>query len=488
MTVNDDFDPDFGSALAAAAAIRARRISAVELTQHTFRRIDAFQPVLNAYVYQLRDEALAAAARADDAIARHEATGALHGVPIAVKESFGVEGRPCTWGMPLLAGSKSPAHSVPVRRLLDAGAILLGATNVPFQLMDGQSFNDLYGTTNNPWDLARTPGGSSGGTAAALAAGLAFFGIGSDIGGSIREPASFCGVYGHKPTLDVVNQRGHTPGGVPEPPGFSTLLAVSGPMARSADDLEAGLRLLAGPEPPEAKAMQWTLPASRHETLRDFRIGYVLEDEAAPVSTETLSVLESAMRTCERAGATLRAGWPEGFRFRELLDCYTFLLGAFVLSMAPPQEREQARAQLDTRPGPFVRGALGSFADWQRKNLERLAYRAMWETFFESVDVFLLPTTFTAAFPHDKTPPDQRLIPLPEGGAQPYWNLLGYIAPATLTGCPATTAPVGLSRSGLPVGLQVIGPYLEDATPIGFARLLAREIGGFQAPEGYRWG
>jgi amidase len=483
--MSHDFDPDFGTALDAAATIRAKKISSVELTRHTLRRIDAFQPKLNAYVYQLRDEALAAAARADEAIARQTPTGALHGVPINVKESFGVESQPCTWGIPPLKASKAPAHAVAVRRLLEAGAILLGATNVPFELMDGQSFNDIYGTSNNPWDLARTPGGSSGGTAASLAAGMAFFGIGSDIGGSIRGPAAFCGIYGHKPTQDLVSLMGHVPGGTHEPPGFSTLLAVAGPMARSADDLEAGLRVLAGPEPPESKAFQWMLPTSRQLALRDFRIGYVLEDPAVPVSAETKSVLESAVRACERAGAMIRQGWPEGFRFQDMLDTYFFFLGAIVFSLTPPQHQEYERTRLTTRPEHFVKGALSNFADWQRKNMERLAYRAMWERFFEAVDVFLLPTTFTAAFPHDQTRPDQRMIPMPEGGAQRFWNLLSYISPATLTGCPATTAPVGLTRSGLPVGLQIVGPYLEDATPIAFARALAQEIGGFQPPKGY---
>jgi amidase len=482
----EGFDPAFGTAVEAAAAIRAKKISSVELTQHTFRRIDAFQPALNAYVYQLREEALAAAARADETLARGAATGALHGVPINVKESFGVAGQPCTWGIPALRGSKAPAHAVAVRRLLDAGAILLGATNVPFQLMDAQSFNDIYGQTNNPWDLARTPGGSSGGTAAALAVGMAFLGIGSDIGGSIRGPAAFCGIYGHKPTLDLVSLTGHAPGGEHAPAGFSTLLAAAGPMARSAGDLDAALRVLGGPESPDSKAFRWTLPPSRHRALRDFRIGYVLEDPAAPVSAETSDVLQSAVRACERAGAKTRAGWPEHFSFPELIETYLFVLGAIIFSLTPLPEREQARSELTSRPEPFARGALSGFAQWQQNNMARLAYRALWEKFFESVDVFLLPTTFTAAFAHDRTPPDQRLIPLPEGGTQSFWNLLAYIAPATLTGCPATTAPVGLSRSGLPVGLQIVGPYLEDATPIEFARLLATEIGGFQPPPGYR--
>jgi amidase len=351
--------------------------------------------------------------------------------------------------------------------------------------MDAQAFNDIYGSSNNPWDLARTPGGSSGGSAASLAAGMAFFSIGSDIGGSIRAPAAFCGIYGHKPTLDLVNLDGHAPGGAYAPPGFSTLLAVAGPMARSADDLEAGLRLLAGPEPPDSKAFQWTLPTPRHHALRDFRIGYVLEDPAVPVSSETKAVLEQAIRACERAGATLIQGWPEDLRLRELIETYLFHLGAIVFSLTPPEDQGRARSQLSTRPEHFVRGALSGFADWQQKNMARLAYRALWERYFESVDVFLLPTTFTAAFPHDQTHPDQRMIPMPEGGAQTFWNLLSYISPATLTGCPATTAPAGLSRSGLPVGLQIVGPYLEDATPIAFARLLAQEIGGFQPPKGY---
>lgn len=479
------FDPDFGSALGAAAAIRDKKISSLELTQHTLRRIDAFQPKVNAYVYQLREEALAAAKQADEAIARNTARGLFHGVPINVKESFGVQGQPCTWGIPALKDSKAPMHAVAVRRLLDAGAILLGATNVPLFLMDGQSFNDIYGTTNNPWDLARTPGGSSGGTAASLAAGMAFFSIGSDIGGSIRTPAAFCEIYGHKPTLDIVSQAGHLAGGAQPRPGFSTLLAVAGPMARSAEDLEAGLRILAGPEMPDAKAFQWTLPKARHESLREYRVGYVLEDPAVPVSAETKAVLEAAVRACEKAGSKVTQGWPEKFVFPELVDTYFFMLGAFDFSMMPPEAQQKARVRLEQCSDSMAKGSLSSFAEWQRQNMKRLAYRAMWEKFFESIDVFLMPTAFTTAFPHDHTPIDTRMIPTPDGAARPFMDLLKYITPATLTGCPATTAPVGLSKSGLPVGLQIVGPYLEDATPMKFVQLLAREIGGFQAPPGY---
>jgi amidase len=482
---NHDFDPDFGSATEAAAAIRAGKISSVELTQHTFRRIDAYQPKLNAYVYQLREQALAAAKQADEAVARGATTGPLHGVPINVKESFGVQGQPCTWGVPALKNARAPRNSVAVRRLLDAGAILLGATNVPLYLMDGQSFNDIYGTSNNPWDLARTPGGSSGGSAASLAAGLAFLSIGSDIGGSIRTPAALCGICGHKPTIDIVSMAGHSPGGVQENPGFSTLLAAAGPLARSAEDLETGLRILAGPEPPDSKAFRWTLPSRRHDQLKDYRIGYVLEDPAVLVSEETKSVLESVVHACEKAGAVVKQGWPEGFAFAQMLDIYFFMLGAFDFSVTPPERQQQLRDHLARRPDSMAKGSLSSFAEWQVRNLKRLAYRALWEKYFESADVFLLPTAMTTAYPHDHGPRDTRTVPMPEGGAQPQLNLLTYISPASLTGCPATTVPAGLGKSGLPVGLQIVGPYLEDATPIGFGQLLASEIGGFQPPKGY---
>jgi amidase len=204
-----------------------------------------------------------------------------------------------------------------------------------------------------------------------------------------------------------------------------------------------------------------------------------------PVSGETKSVIEAAVRACEKSGAKIKQGWPESFQFEEMLDVYRFMLGAFDFSVMPRERQEKVRPKLAERSDLYAQGALTDFATWQWRNRKRLAYRALWEKFFESADVFLLPTAFTTAFPHDHTPPDARQIPMPEGGSQPFLNLTSYIAPATLTGCPATTAPAGLSKSGLPVGLQIVGPYLEDATPIAFARLLAREIGGFRPPPAF---
>lgn len=480
------FDPNFGSALDAGAAIAARKISSVELTKHVFERIDKHQPKLNAFVYQMREEALASARRADATIASGGRHTPLTGVPVVVKESFAIAGRPCTWGIPALKDTRAAQNSNAVQRLLDAGSVVLGATNVPINLMDGQSYNEIYGTTNNPWDLSRTPGGSSGGTAAAIAAGLGFLGVGSDIGGSIRQPAHCCGIYGHKPTLDVVGLRGHAPGGVPGVPGFSTLLAVAGPLARTAEDLEAGLRILGGPERPDSVAYSWHLPEPRHQTLRDFRLGYILDDPFVPVSSEVKPNLERAIRALEKAGARLQPGWPEGFSLREFTGTYLFMLSAFTYSTSPPEEQARQRAQFAAaKNDPFAAGALASFATWQQRNFRRLAYRAAWQRYFENVDAFVLPAMSVPAFPHDHSPQEQRTLVTPEGRVPYLSTLLGYMGLAVLTGCPATVAPAGRTKAGLPVGIQILGPYLEDATPIRVAALLSKEIGGFTPPPGY---
>ncbi|HEX4603236.1 MAG TPA: amidase family protein, partial [Candidatus Angelobacter sp.] len=210
---------DFASALQAADAIRKKHISSVELTQRMFARIDHYNPQLNAFAYQLRDDALAQARKADDALAQGKPSsrppGVFNGVPITVKESYAVAGHPCTWGISPLRDTKAPQDSDVVRLLRNAGAVLLGATNVPVALGDWQSYNPIYGQTNNPWDVKRSPGGSSGGSAAGLAAGLGYLSVGSDIGGSVRVPAHFCGLFSHKPTLDLVSLQGHIPGGNP---------------------------------------------------------------------------------------------------------------------------------------------------------------------------------------------------------------------------------------------------------------------------------
>jgi amidase len=476
---------DFASALQAAEAICKKQVSSVELTRHVFGRIERYNPAINAFAYQLKEDALAQAEKADEALARHESLGVFHGVPINVKESFAVAGHPCTWGIPAFKDSKALRNSAAVDRLLGAGAVLIGATNVPVSLANWQSYNPMYGTTNNPWDLKRTPGGSSGGSAAALAAGLGYLSVGSDIGGSIRVPSHFCGIYGHKPTLDLVSQRGHQPGGAPAAPGFSTLLAVAGPMARSAGDLLSALKVLGGPDGWDVRAWKWDLPAARGKSLKEFRVGYVLDDPIAPPATDVRVVLEKAIESLGRAGAKMKPGWRAGFQASALLDTYLYMLFAFEVSMAPPEAQEARRLEFAKISSSAAAGARASFPEWQAQNFRRLGFRARWQAYFDEVDVFLSPVTFTAAFLQDQSEPQEARRIATVDGPRKYMDGLNWISLATLTGCPATAAPVGRTETGLPVGIQIMGPYWEDATPIAFAELLAQEIGGFAPPPGY---
>jgi amidase len=479
---------EFASALEAAAAVRAGKVSSVELTREIFARIDRYNPELNAFAYQLREDALLRAGKADAAVQQTKSRpelGVFHGVPVTVKESFAIQGHPCTWGISELRDSRAPQDSAVVRRLLSQGAVLLGATNVPRNLADWQSYNAIYGQTNNPWDVKRSPGGSSGGSAAGLAAGLGYLSVGSDIGGSLRVPAHFCGIYSHKPTLDLVSLQGHLPGGEPGLPGFSTLLAVAGPMARSAADLMAALKVLGGPEGWDSKAWKWQLPEPRGRSLKEFRVGYVIDDPIAPSTPEVKAVLENVIEHLRRAGVTLKQGWPAGVQPAELLATYQFLLDAFFFSTAPPEEQERQRKKLGSDFGKPNAGVGSSFADWQRQNLRRLAFRARWQAYFDQVDVFLSPVAFNTAFPHDHSDPQEKRTITTSAGPRHYMDMLNWIAPATLTGCPATVAPVGRTKEGLPVGIQIMGPFWEDATPIAFADLLAKEVGGFQPPAGY---
>ncbi len=480
----------FVSALDAAGLIRKKKISSLELTRYIFDRIERYNPALNAFVYQLKDSALAQAQKADDALARNEPDGPFplgpfHGVPVQVKESFAVAGQPCTWGIPSFKDARPAQNSAAVDRLLGAGAILLGATNVPVNLSDWQSYNPIYGVTNNPWDLSRTPGGSSGGAAAAVAAGLGYLSVGSDIGGSIRIPSHFCGIFGHKPTQDLISQRGHLPGGVLAPAGSSTMLAVAGPMARSAQDLLAALKVLGGPEGADAKAWKWELPAPRAQRLRDFRVGYVLDDSVAPPAPDVRAVLETTLENLRRAGVQLKPGWPSGFELKPMLETYRYLLYAIFISRSPEPVKKSLRAEYERTAGSEAAEKLSSLSDWQERIMQRLQLRALWQSYFNEIDVFLSPASFTVAFPHDHSEPQSARKVQTVAGPRSYMEALAWMGAASLTGCPATVAPAGRTTAGLPVGIQIMGPYWEDATPLVFADLLAQEFGGFSPPPAY---
>jgi amidase len=366
--------------------------------------------------------------------------------------------------------------------------VILGKTNVPELAMDWQSFNAIFGVTNNPWDVTRTPGGSSGGEAAALAAGLTYVSVGSDLGGSIRVPAHFCGVYGHKPTLGVVPAPGHIPPPPGAPPGPPPTLAVLGPLARGTADLRALMQVLGGPEGDEATAYRWSLPPARGARLSDYRIGFALDHAACPVSSEITPVLERAVDALRKAGARLEEGWPPGVDPVAQYETYLDLFWAMFAFQLRDDQVDAARA-LAARPDGSLRARQARVWTALPKHLQaahsrRIAARAAWQQYFRSHDAFLLPTAFVPAFPHDHNVAGPRRLATP-AGLRDYADLFFWISFATLAGLPATTAPVGLTGGGLPVGMQILGPYLEDATSIDVAGRLADVVGGFRPPPGY---
>jgi amidase len=479
------FDPDFGTAASAAAAVRTKKLSAEELTRHALKRIAKYNPQLNAIIVLLEQEAIEQARAADRALARGKVLGPLHGVPITIKEAFRLVGTATTWGRKELVQAKSTVNALAVQRMIDSGAVILGKTNVPVDLSDWQSNNPIWGVSNNPWDTKLTPGGSTGGGAAAAAAGLGFLALGSDIAGSIRVPAHFCGIYGHKPTLNIVPLHGHLPGGGGNATVFPMDLAVAGPLARSAADLRLMLQVCAGPEPEDAVAVKWTPPPARGLRPRDFRVGYIFDDRECMPSSEIGAVMEGLLSALSKAGAKLERGWPEGINPARQFYSYGFLVGALTNAELPESQVERLRSRPGAEKDPFTAAAFQPHRVWLRATMERLAARKAWHQYFRSHDVFLTPTAFVPAFPH--IPPAQSQsakLATPEG-ERAYLDLIYYVGPFSFSGIPATSAPVGKTRKGLPVGVQVAGPWLEDWTPIAFAEALSGLVGGFESPPGY---
>jgi amidase len=257
-------------------------------------------------------------------------------------------------------------------------------------------------------------------------------------------------------------------------------------MARSASDLVAALQVLGGPDGYDRKAWSWTLPPSRKRSLKDFRVGYVLDSPMASPTSEVRPLLQRTISALERTGAPLRPGWPRSYNLSEAFNNYMFLLSALIFSREPKEAQESDRKKYQQNPtNPFGARALSSYAEWQQQRFRRLAFRTLWQEYFEEIDVFLMPCSFTVAFHHNHEGDlNSRSLDTPDG-KRPYMQLMPWMVTATLTGCPATAAPIGQSLSGLPVGIQIIGPFWEDATPIEFAALLSDEIGGFKAPPGY---
>jgi amidase len=430
-------------------ALTRREVGARELTETAIGEIEARDEPINAVVVRDFERARRAADAADAALAAG-ARAPLLGVPLTVKESYDLAGFPTTWGFEPFGGHVASEDALAVQRLKAAGAIILGKTNVPVMLADWQSSNPIYGRTNNPLDLRRTPGGSSGGSAAALAAGFVPLELGSDIGGSIRVPAAFCGVYGHKPSWGLVPNRGQSPGGMggAEPP-----LAVAGPLARSAADLRTALQVIAGPDPSLGRAPGAPLTPPRAERLSDLR---ALVIDAHPLTHATREVRAGVNALADRlsdAGSRVQRGADLVPDLAKAHETYVRMLNTVI-----------SRGQPDARPI--------SAHDWLAAIDEQQKAREQWATLFGDWDVVLAPSFGTSAFPHvDEADWSLRTLDV-DGEAAPYGGQLAWAGMATFANLPATGMPA--PRSGpLPVGVQIIGPYLEDLTTIRVAELLS---------------
>ena len=467
-------------------ALAARQISARELLDAAIARIEALDPKINAVVVRDFDRARDAAKAADAELGRGERRPLL-GLPMSVKEQFNVAGLPTTWGYPKFKGWIPDFDALAVQRLKRAGAIIIGKTNVPLALGDWQSYNEVYGTTNNPWDLGRTPGGSSGGAAAALAAGFVPLELGSDIGGSLRAPAHYCGVFAHKPSLDLIPERGS---GYPKTPPIPVRgdMAVTGPMARSAADLALELDVLAGPDEEwDGIGYKLALPPPRHDKLADFRVLVIDEHPLCPISASVKAAIDDLADRLAKLGCTIQRTNPKMPDLaRATRNYYELLLAIFDADLTP-QERVQVEAAASalspdnlSLSAARLRGLTMSHTAWIQTSRIRTGLRARWQALFKDIDIILCPSMPTPAFPHDHSPRLERQVDI-DGDKVPYGDQVVWAAIATSTGLPATAAPVP-HKGDLPIGAQFIGGYLEDRTTIAFASLIEREFGGFSPP------
>ena len=480
-------DLAFESAGVLARKIRDKEISSRELTEFYIQRIETHDGKINAVVVRDFEQARQAAHAADAALSAGEVLGPLHGVPMTIKEAYDIEGLPTTWGIPVFAKNIATRDAESVRRFKLAGAHFLGKTNVPIQLADFQSYNEIYGTTNNPWNLERIPGGSSGGSAAALAAGLTALEAGSDIGGSIRNPAHFCGVYGHKPTWNIVPQRGHALPGMLAAPD----IAVVGPLARSAEDLALALDVVSGPEELIDAGWKLDLPESRHKKLSDFRVALWPDDSCAPVSAEISARVQELGDRLAKLGASVSDSARPAFEPSRSHDVYQSMLQGAMSPGIPDPDFASLQAHAATleagdtsSDAQMLRGMVQTHRDWLRQNNQRAGLRMAWKDFFQDWDVVVCPQSPTVAFPHDHKPQLTRTLDV-DGVAQPYFQQVFWAGLVTVAYLPSTVFPTGPSRGGLPIGLQAVGGEYQDRTCIEFSRLMAREFGGFTPPTGY---
>ena len=477
----------FQSASELTQQLRDGKVSSLELVDYFIARIEKYDGEINAVVVRDFDRARVAARKSDEARSAGNAQGRLHGLPMTIKESYDIEGLPTTWGFELFKDNIATSDSHAVAKYKEEGAVFIGKTNVPVALGDFQSYNPIYGTTGNPWDLERTPGGSSGGASAALAAGLTGLESGSDIGGSIRNPAHFCGVYGHKPTWGVVPPQGHGLPGMIAP----TDIAVCGPLARSAEDLELAMGVMSGAEPLDKPGWQLNLPKSSRNSLSEFRVAIWPTDAKCPVDAEVEARALELGDTLRKLGATVSDSARPDFDVAREHATYLTTLHSILGASFTPEQRAKSQMIANGSDATDMsdeavshRAIVLSHREWLAANNERERLRYIWQDFFNDWDILICPQTSTPAFPHDHRPFAERTLPV-NGTDQNYLDQLFWAGVVTASYLPSTVFPTGPSSKGLPIGLQAVSGEYRDYTCIEFAKLIAKEIGGFRAPENY---
>ena len=480
----NDVGSAYGDVRTTVARLDRGEVSAVELVDQAIARIEKLDGPINAVIVRDFDRARDTAKEAD----RRRAGGQrapLLGVPMTVKESYNVMGLPTTWGFPEFKDNRARDDAATVARLKEAGAIIVGKTNVPVALADWQSFNSIYGVTRNPWNLNYSPGGSSGGSAASLAAGYVPLEIGSDIGGSVRVPSHFCGVFGHKATYGLIPVRGQSLPGTTR----AADLGVCGPMARTAADLDLALGILAGPEREMANGYRLALAEPRHADLEDYRVLVLCEHPLVPTRREIADAVSRFAARLEKAGVKIARSSDLVPDLAHAGRVYLQLLGAETNNRMPPEQRraiEDAAAKLspgdDSLHALRLRNVNLSHRDWVALDEQRMRIRAQWGILFDTFDVVIGPPLSTAAFPHDfnRDQNDKRVNI--DGKEITYVDQLVWPGVATLAGLPATVAPIARTDDGLPVGIHIMGAQFDDRTTIAFAGLIERAFGGFKPP------
>lgn len=439
--------------------IRERKLSPVELLRAHYARIERLNPKLNAFIQVRHDAAFAEARAAEDAVAHNAKLGPLHGIPISIKSSVAVAGLKFECGSPTRRGIVATEDAVLVQRLKRAGAIILGNTNVPEMLMAYETNNPLYGQTNSAWDLSRTPGGSSGGEAAAISAGLSAAGIGSDGGGSIRVPAHFSGICGLKPTPGRIPITGHWP----ESGGPFALLGVVGPMARSVADLEIIFRVIAGFDAGDPMASPVPLAEVSKDELPGITIGYFEEYPSAPVTPETGAAVHTAIAALQNSGFQVKPFLPDVLD--EAREHWWTLFVRLAAELLTPQfkgREDEISTILTCSDRPPTKEDL--LAAWFRRDELRL--RLMRQ--MNDIPVLICPVCSVPAFRHGER--EWRI----GGRSVSYMDAMSYTQWFNLLGNPAVVAPVGVSPEGLPIGVQVVGQPNSEELILKISRVLEK--------------